>query len=164
MAAGLATPARPRHRPTQRRSPDRRRPARLAPPPARPDQPGGDAGSGYDTKTITRILTGLVLDWADAQPRKFRHKRWIGYRELTIPITPGGAIRYGRLDVVVTRPGPPDLVIEIDSTNNPRSVEKLQFAHAAGAVPVWIRWGSGARHEPPGVTTIDLRPSGVGPR
>uniref|UniRef100_UPI003F491FFB zinc-ribbon domain-containing protein n=1 Tax=Amycolatopsis sp. CA-096443 TaxID=3239919 RepID=UPI003F491FFB len=119
---------------------------------------GRDRLASSDTKSGTRILTGLVLDWADAQPYKFRHHRWVGYRELTIPITPGGSTRYGRLDIVITRPGKPDLVIEIDSTHNPRSVEKLQFAHAAGAVPIWIRWQAGSLHET-GVPTIDLRPT-----
>lgn len=113
---------------------------------------------GADTKSGTAILTRRVLDWADAQPRKFRHHRWVGYRELTIPITPGGSTRYGRLDIVITRPYDPDLVIEIDSAHNPRSVEKLQFAHAAGAVPIWIRWHSGPLHDT-GVPTIDLRPT-----
>ncbi|WNV84728.1 zinc-ribbon domain-containing protein [Umezawaea sp. Da 62-37] len=111
----------------------------------------------YDTATITKVVTGLVAAWADAQPRRFRRDRWLVYRELTIPMTPGGASRYGRLDVVVTRPHQADMVIEIDSTNNPRSVEKLRFAHAAGAVPVWIRWHSGALHQHPGIPVIDLR-------
>ncbi|MET9260476.1 zinc-ribbon domain-containing protein [Amycolatopsis sp. NPDC004079] len=109
-----------------------------------------------DTKTGTGILTRLVLDFADAQPRRFRHHRWIGYRELGIPITPGSAARYGRLDIVITRPHGPDLVIEIDSAHNPASVEKLRFAHAAGGMPLWIRWRSGPLPDT-GIATIDLR-------
>ncbi|GAA1027201.1 hypothetical protein GCM10009565_48270 [Amycolatopsis albidoflavus] len=111
----------------------------------------------HSTAAVTGLLTGLVRDWADAQPRTFRHNRWIGYRELTVPVTPGGARRYGRLDVVVNRPGRPDLVIEIDSAHNPRSVEKLLFARDAGAVPIWIRWLGGSLHEHPDITVIDLR-------
>lgn len=109
------------------------------------------------TKNVTRSLTGTVLDWADAQPRKFRHHRWLGYRELTVPVTPGGSVRYGRFDIVVNRPQQADLVIEIDSAHNPRSVEKLLFARDAGAAAIWIRWLGGQLHDHPGITTIDLR-------
>ncbi|TQM85482.1 hypothetical protein FHX81_7966 [Saccharothrix saharensis] len=111
----------------------------------------------HSTTTITQLITRLVPDWAEAQPRRYRHDRWLTYRELTIPITPGGATRYGRLDIVVTRPHQADLAVEVDTADNPRSVEKLRFAHAAGAVPVWIRWHSGTLSQHPGIAVIDLR-------
>ncbi|MDQ7806029.1 hypothetical protein Q5425_19995 [Amycolatopsis sp. A133] len=64
--------------------------------------------------------------------------------------------------MVITPPRGADLVIEIDSAHNPRSVEKLQYAHAAGAVSIWSRWRAGPLQEVPGVTTIDLRPTSAG--
>jgi hypothetical protein len=58
--------------------------------------------------------------------------------------------------VVLTRPGSRDMVVEIDSTNKDRSMEKLRFAHLAGATAVWIRWRQGAVRKVPGVHVIDL--------
>ncbi|MFC7614275.1 hypothetical protein ACFQV2_12805 [Actinokineospora soli] len=62
----------------------------------------------------------------------------------------------GRVDVVLTRLGSPDLVVEIDSAHKPRSMEKLQFAYAAGATAVWVRWREGTVRKIPGVHVIDL--------
>lgn len=112
---------------------------------------------GYDTRTLTTIITELILDWAEAQPYSLRPDQWTGYRELTVPIAPAGTDRYGRVDLVITRPHQADLVVEIDATNNPRSAEKLRFAGAAGAVPVWIRWRAGNLRKLPGTALIDLR-------
>jgi hypothetical protein len=105
---------------------------------------------------VTKFLSGAVKQWADSQEPKWRSHRWITYRELSLPITPAGSTRFGRLDLTVMRPERPDLVIEIDSTSKAESAEKLAFARAAGAVAVWVRWHTGRVDAPDGVHVIDL--------
>lgn len=105
---------------------------------------------------VTRILTDLIVGWAQSQETKWRDRRWKTFRELSLPITPAGSTRFGRVDLTVMRPDAPDLVVEIDSAHNDRSVEKLTFAHEAGGVPVWVRWRGGRVEAPEGVHLIDL--------
>ncbi|MZE80899.1 hypothetical protein [Streptomyces xinghaiensis] len=50
------------------------------------------------------------------------------YKELRLPVGPGGKGRYGWADVVVWIPSGPNFVIEIDSVPKPASAEKLVFA------------------------------------
>ncbi len=90
----------------------------------------------------------MVARWRSFSKRSFA--------ELTPPFIPAGGSLCGSIDVVLTREGSPDLVVEIDSEHQPRSMEKLQFAHAAGATAVWIRWNYGAVRKVPGVHVIDL--------
>jgi hypothetical protein len=49
-----------------------------------------------------------------------------------------------------------DLVIELDSTNKARSVDKLRFAQRAGGVPIWVRWRRAPVRGVPGAHVIDL--------
>ena len=53
----------------------------------------------------------------------------------------------------------PDVVVEIDSAPNAESMRKLEFARDAGALPIWVRHGSGRITEPEGIGVIDVRPS-----
>lgn len=104
------------------------------------------------TATITRLITDLVEQWG-------KHDTtgpWRSFFELVPPFIPTTGHMCGRIDVVLTRIGSPDLVVEIDSAHNSRSMEKLQFACAAGATTVWIRWNSGAARQVPGVHVVDL--------
>lgn len=78
------------------------------------------------------------------------------YRELSLPLTPGGSARFGRPDLTVMRLDASDLVIEIDSEHKEQSVEKLAFARAAGATAVWVRWRGGRVDAPSGIAVIDL--------
>ncbi|GAA4410195.1 hypothetical protein GCM10023148_01320 [Actinokineospora soli] len=108
--------------------------------------------SRYSTSDVTSILTGLVLRWG-------LHDKtgpWRGFLELVPPFIPTNGYMSGRVDVVLTRLGSPDLVVEIDSAHKPRSMEKLQFAYAAGATAVWVRWREGTVRKIPGVHVIDL--------
>jgi hypothetical protein len=57
---------------------------------------------------------------------------WSSFCELVPPFIPSTGTVCGNLDVVLTRPGSRDVVVEIDSTNKDRSMEKLRFAHRAG--------------------------------
>jgi hypothetical protein len=60
-------------------------------------------------------------------------------------------LRYGGyLDVVGRWESPRSwLAIEIDRTNNPRSLRKLELARDAGFAALWIRWGVGDIAPPP---------------
>jgi hypothetical protein len=112
------------------------------------DKPAGE----YATAALTRILTDLVMQWGasdDTGP-------WSSFFELVPPFIPSTGSVCGNLDVVLTRPGSRDMVVEIDSTNKDRSMEKLRFAHRAGATAVWIRWRQGLVRKVPGVHVIDL--------
>jgi hypothetical protein len=51
-------------------------------------------------------------------------------------------VRYGRLDVVIWKPGFADIVVELDSALNSGSARKLEFALDAGALAVQVRHGS----------------------
>ncbi|MFI6005734.1 zinc-ribbon domain-containing protein [Streptomyces sp. NPDC051366] len=81
------------------------------------------------------------------------------YKEVRVPVVPDGKTRYGRLDLVGWAPSPaiPDVVVEVDSAPNPSSVQKLEFVRDAGAVPLWVRFGTGGVEELEGVGVIDVR-------
>lgn len=108
------------------------------------------------TDRVTRFLTEAIKSWAYGQETQSRARRWNVYGELSLPLTPGGSTRYGRLDLTVMRPERPDLVIEIDSQHKEKSIEKLTFARAAGATAVWVRWRGGRVDAPAGIPVIDL--------
>lgn len=111
------------------------------------------ATGGTDARTATRNLTSAVREAARATPGAR------AYGELRVPVVRAGGVRYGRLDVVIWHPDLPDVVVEIDSAPNAESVRKLEFARDAGALPIWVRHGSGRITEPKGVAVIDVRPS-----
>ncbi|MER7467029.1 zinc-ribbon domain-containing protein [Streptomyces sp. NPDC097981] len=106
------------------------------------------------TAEVTRELTGEV--------RQFL-KTGLGaeamvYAEARLPLVPDGKSRYGRVDLLAWSPGPlPDFVVEIDSAPNPSSAQKLAFARDAGAVPLWVRFGSGQVEDIDGVGVVDAR-------
>jgi hypothetical protein len=108
------------------------------------------------TDRVTRFLTEAIKSWAYGQETQSRSRRWNVNGELSLPVTPGGSTRYGRLDLTVMRPDQPDLVIEIDSAHNEQSIEKLTFARAAGAAAVWVRWRGGRVDAPAGIPVVDL--------
>jgi hypothetical protein len=115
------------------------------------------------TADATGILTYAIADL----PRRVRYEYasdnpWRTYRELRLPVLRPGAVRYGRLDVVIWHPEFSDIAVEIDSAPNPDSVRKLEFARDAGAAAVWVRHGRGGITAPDGVAVIDLRGSAEG--
>jgi hypothetical protein len=59
--------------------------------------------------------------------------------------------------VVIWKPGFPDIAVDVDSANKSESARKLEFARDAGAVPIWVRHGSGPIDAPAGCAVIDLR-------
>ena len=105
----------------------------------------------YQTAEMTQLITGLVQQWGEQETRP-----WRSFLELTPPFIPTDGEMCGAIDVVLTRPRSLDLVVEIDSGHNRRSLEKLQFADTAGATAVWIRWYAGTVHGAAGVHSIDL--------
>ncbi|MET8955676.1 hypothetical protein ACWEO4_37865 [Streptomyces sp. NPDC004393] len=47
--------------------------------------------------------------------------------------------------------------MEIDSAPNARSAPMFAFARDPGAVPLWVRFGSGGIEKIDGVTVLDIR-------
>lgn len=110
------------------------------------------------TAEVTRILTRVVLSFKDELMRDSPLAPYArAYKELRLPVVPGGKGRYGRADVVLWVPGGSNFVIEIDSAPNPASAEKLVFARDAGAFPLWVRFGKGSIEKIDGVMVLDIR-------
>jgi len=87
------------------------------------------------TSAVTRQITDVVVKWALA-------RGWTPRVEARVEaVTLSGSPKLGYVDVLVHRPGEPDLAVEIDSGDKPWSVDKLQYAAAAGMQAIWIRWG-----------------------
>ena len=105
---------------------------------------------------LTGHLTETIASWAYGQETKWRDRRWNVYRELSLPVAPGGSTRFGRIDVTVMRPNGPDIVVEIDSAHTEQNVEKLLFARDARAIAVWVRWHGGRVEAPTGIHVLDL--------
>lgn len=107
------------------------------------DDPQAEAS----TRALTHVITDALKRWAYAHG-------WRSWRELHVPLDDERST--GRLDLVVFRPGRPDIVIELDSANVPRSIAKLELARDRGALPVWLRFGGGRVSTLPGVQVVDL--------
>ncbi len=94
---------------------------------------------GLSTAAVTRHLTRAIVTWASARGWRVRTEARVN--------VPDGAVRerLGFVDVVIGRGVPHrDVAIEIDSTDKPWSVVKLQHAAAAGMHAIWVRWGDEA--------------------
>jgi hypothetical protein len=91
----------------------------------------------WSAPRVTAALTRGVLDWGAAHGWRVR-------REVpSIAGLPGAhSDRPGYLDVVCERLGAPPIAIEIDRTDKQWSSRKLLSEADAGAVAVWVRWGS----------------------
>lgn len=85
------------------------------------------AASEYTVADVTRGLTHMVKTWFCSGETSGENRRWTVYREISVPITPGASKRFGRIDLIIMQADRPDLVIKIDSTNKPSSLEKLRF-------------------------------------
>lgn len=107
-----------------------------------------DPETEASTRALTDVVTRALKEWA------YEHG-WRSWRELHVPLTDERAS--GRFDLVVFRPGWPDIVLELDSANVPRSIAKLELARDRGALPIWLRFGHGSTATIPGVQIIDLR-------
>ncbi|MFJ6481141.1 zinc-ribbon domain-containing protein [Streptomyces sp. NPDC091682] len=106
------------------------------------------------TAEVTRALTEEVRECLQCAMGEGARV----YAEVRVPVVPDGKGRYGRVDLLGWRPeGFPPFVVEIDSRPNPSSVRKLTFARDAGAVPVWVRFGSGPVEDIDGVAVVDAR-------
>jgi hypothetical protein len=94
--------------------------------------------------------------WMTAAIREWAHELgWSPYREVRLPLA-GDERESGRLDLIIYRRGLPELVIELDSQNDRRSIAKLECARDLGALTVWIRWHAGGVRGIPGVHVLDL--------
>lgn len=91
----------------------------------------------WSAPRVTAALTRGVVDWGVAHGWRVR-------REVpSIAGLPGShPDRPGYLDVVCERLGAPPIAVEIDRTDKQWSSRKLLCEADAGAVAVWVRWGS----------------------
>ena len=103
-------------------------------------------------RAISARLTTAIASWALAKGWSLRTEARIELR------TADGRLQdYGFVDVIVRRgSGEPDLAIEIDQTDKPWSVAKLQYAMAMGMQAVWIRWSGADWTDVEGVHVIHL--------
>jgi hypothetical protein len=98
--------------------------------------------SDLPTAHVTAAITRQIVRWA--------HERgWSVRTEGRVDVTSGtdspNDARLGFVDVLIRRGVPrPDVAIEIDSTDKPWSVVKLQHAAAGGMHGIWVRWGDEA--------------------
>jgi len=107
------------------------------------DDPEAEAS----TWALTAVVTDALKEWA-------YQRGWRSWRELHVPLDDERST--GRLDLVIFRPGAPDIVIELDSRNVPRSIRKLELARDRGALPVWLRFAHGRTVTVPGVHGVNL--------
>ncbi len=88
------------------------------------------------TAAVTAAITRTIVRWA-------RDQGWFTRTEARVEV-PATAVaqQLGFVDVLVLRGASlADVAIEIDSTDKPWSVVKLQHAAAAGMHAIWVRWG-----------------------
>ena len=103
-------------------------------------------------RAITARVTSAIASWAVT-------KGWSPRGEARVELrTPDGTLRdYGFIDLIVHRGlGEADLAVEIDQTDKPWSVAKLQYAMALGMEAVWIRWSGADWTDVEGVHVIHL--------
>jgi hypothetical protein len=94
-----------------------------------------DAGR-LATSGVTKHITRAIVRWADGRAWRVRTEARV---EVGAEMSAG---QLGFVDVIVARGGGlPDVAIEIDSTDKPWSVVKLQHAVRAGMHAIWVRWG-----------------------
>ena len=87
------------------------------------------------TASITRAIVRMARGYG-------WHVRTEARVEVPLAVGAGWAEQLGFVDVLVSRGRPfPDVAIEIDSTDKPWSVLKLQHVAAAGMHAIWVRWG-----------------------
>jgi len=90
------------------------------------------------TASITRAIVRMARGYG-------WHVRTEARVEVPVAVQAGLAEQLGFVDVLVSRGRPfPDVAIEIDSTDKPWSVVKLQHVAAAGMHAIWVRWGDDA--------------------
>ena len=96
--------------------------------------------SRLPTAAVTSAITRAIVRWAHGSGWMVRTEA-----RVDVPGVPGGTRQLGFVDVLVSRGrGHSDVAIEIDSTDKPWSVVKLQHAAAAGMLAIWVRWGDDA--------------------
>src|SRR3954447_21778468 len=97
---------------------------------------------GLATAQVTAAITNRIVGWAHDRGWSVRTE---GRVDVARKRTSTAAEQLGFVDVLIRRGAPyPDVAIEIDSTDKPWSVVKLQHAAASGMHGIWVRWGDDA--------------------
>jgi hypothetical protein len=95
---------------------------------------------GLTTAAVTAAITKHIVRMAHGHDWQVRTEA-----RVEVPLLRDLPDQLGFVDVLVSRGRPfPDVAIEIDSTDKPWSVIKLQHAAAAGMHSIWVRWGDDA--------------------
>lgn len=103
-------------------------------------------------RAITTRVTSAIASWAVAKGWSPRTEARVEMRAVD-----GSLQDYGYIDLIVHRGfGETDIAVEIDQTDKPWSVAKLQYAMALGMEAVWIRWSGSDWTDVDGVHVIHL--------
>lgn len=97
-----------------------------------------------DADQVTGLLVEAVVDWG-------RSHRWRVYRRArsVVPLPTPYSDRFSVVDVGVARAGAAPIVVEVDSSDRQRTLDKLVAEAQAGRVALWVRWGLGPFSTPP---------------
>ena len=94
------------------------------------------------TAQVTGAITRRIARWAHERGWSVRTE---GRVDIARQSVADADEQLGFIDVLIRRGATlPDVAIEIDSTNKPWSVVKLQHAAASGMHGIWVRWGDDA--------------------
>jgi hypothetical protein len=92
------------------------------------------------TADVTAAITRHIVRWAQTRAWSVRTEGRVDVHGAT-----DAKHKLGFVDVLIRRGDLyREVAIEIDSTDKPWSVVKLQHAAAAGAHAIWVRWGDDA--------------------
>ncbi|HEY0696282.1 MAG TPA: hypothetical protein VGD43_00550 [Micromonospora sp.] len=105
---------------------------------------GQVAFAGLTAGQVTERIIDAVADWGGGEGwRVYRRARSV----VTLP--PPLSRQHSVIDVACARPDGPPVVIEVDSTDRRRTLDKLLAEADAGRIALWVRWGTGRFVAPP---------------
>jgi hypothetical protein len=97
-----------------------------------------------DADQVTGVLVEAVVEWG-------RSQHWRVYRRApsVVPLPAPYSHRFSVVDVGIARAGAAPIVVEVDSSDRQRTLDKLVAEAQAGRVALWVRWGRGPFSTPP---------------
>ncbi|GAA1782038.1 hypothetical protein GCM10009682_00370 [Luedemannella flava] len=97
-----------------------------------------------DADQVTGLLVDAVVEWG-------RTRHWRVYRRApsVVPLPAPYSDRFSVVDVGIARAGAAPIVVEVDSSDRQRTLDKLVAEARAGRVALWVRWGRGPFRPPP---------------
>jgi hypothetical protein len=97
-----------------------------------------------DADQVTDLLVDAVVEWG-------RSRHWRVYRRArsVMPLPAPYADRFSVVDVGIARAGDAPIVVEVDSSDRQRTLDKLVAEAQSGRIALWVRWGRGPFSKPP---------------